>query len=86
MYELVGKYLKSVKNNSVEKDGWSNSSYCVSKMCIDVYAQNLGRRTVDRNIQVYACCPGNTKTDCLFFEIFLNYFIVGGPKARFTVD
>ena len=50
MYELVGKYLKSVKNNSVEKDGWSNSSYCVSKMCIDVYAQNLGRRTVDRNI------------------------------------
>ena len=38
MYELVAKYLESVKNNSIEKDGWAKSSYCVSKMCIDVYA------------------------------------------------
>ena len=62
---LAQDFRKSVENATWEKDGWPNSYYIISKMCLCTYCSYLSKRKdiVERNIQVYCCCPGWVKTD-----------------------
>ena len=61
---LVKRYEEEVRQASTYKL-WGFSVYAVSKLFLTVYANVLGRRKdiLDKDIQVYALCPGWCQTD-----------------------
>lgn len=76
LYELAGRFRDSIdKGNNIEL-GWGSNIYSVSKMLINKYASIVGNREeiLNKNIQVYSCCPGWVRTD------------MGGPRAQRSLD
>ena len=76
LYELASRFRKAIENEAIDKEGWCYNTYSVSKMLINTYARILGKKKeiLDRNIQVYACCPGWVRTD------------MAGPNALLSVE
>ena len=74
--ELSSEFRNSIEKGTWELEGWPASAYCVSKICINKYAWALGntKSIIDKQIQVYACCPGWVKTD------------LGGQNAERTLE
>jgi len=60
--ELINKFIKSVKNNTWNEDGWPKSTYVVSKVGVNMYTRILARDE-KRNILINCCDPGDCKTD-----------------------
>uniref|UniRef100_A0A8D0T2R2 Carbonyl reductase (NADPH) n=1 Tax=Sus scrofa TaxID=9823 RepID=A0A8D0T2R2_PIG len=74
--ELVGlmnKFVEDTKNGVHRKEGWSDSTYGVTKIGVSVlsriYARKLSEQRAGDKILLNACCPGGVRTD------------MGGPKA-----
>ena len=65
LFDLAGEFIRDVKNNSYEKNGWPKWGYAISKLLINNYARTLAHyeEVKDKNLQVYVCCPGYVKTD-----------------------
>ena len=63
--DLCKRYRESIEKASVEADGWSKNIYAFSKICLNAYTRVLGSRKdiLEKNIQVYSCCPGWVRTD-----------------------
>jgi NAD(P)-dependent dehydrogenase (short-subunit alcohol dehydrogenase family) len=76
LLNIARRFGNAIKGNTVETEGWNKNIYSVSKMIINTYASVLGKRqdVVDKNIGVYACCPGWVKTD------------LAGPNAILTIE
>lgn len=74
--ELAHEFRDSIEKGNTEKDGWGNNVYSVSKICINRYTYVLSqtKEILDKEIQVYVCCPGWVKTD------------LGGPDATRTLE
>lgn len=79
IFDLSSQFRDSIDKKTAETDGWPTSMYSIyalSKLCINKYAYVLGNSAeiLNKNIQVYACCPGWVKTD------------MGGENAERTLE
>ena len=102
---LYYEYLESIKQNQSVSKGWKTSMasiYKTSKLFVNVYASRLGQSepVISKDIQVYACCPGATKTDMNptakapvqqalltpFYLLDLPYHIHPDLQGRFFVN
>ena len=65
LFELVRQFGAGVADNTYAEKGWPKTVYGISKLAINTYARLFGGRedVRNRNIQVYACCPGYIQTD-----------------------
>jgi NAD(P)-dependent dehydrogenase (short-subunit alcohol dehydrogenase family) len=65
LYKIKEKFKNALNNDKVNEEGFPRACYAVSKMIINSYARVLGQRkeVVERNIGVYALCPGWIRTD-----------------------
>ena len=72
---LAALYRDSYTNGTVDKDGWCNNSYCVSKMIVNSYPRILSYREeiIKKDLSVYSAHPGWVKTD------------MTGPEAPLTI-
>uniref|UniRef100_A0A8D1LQH9 Carbonyl reductase (NADPH) n=1 Tax=Sus scrofa TaxID=9823 RepID=A0A8D1LQH9_PIG len=68
--ELVGlmnKFVEDTKNGVHRKEGWSDSTYGVTKNGVSVlsriYARKLSEQRAGDKILLNACCPGWVRTD-----------------------
>uniref|UniRef100_A0A4X1U6C9 Carbonyl reductase (NADPH) n=1 Tax=Sus scrofa TaxID=9823 RepID=A0A4X1U6C9_PIG len=68
--ELVGlmnKFVEDTKNGVHRKEGWSDSTYGVTKIGVSVlsriYARKLSEQRAGDKILLNACCPGWVRTD-----------------------
>jgi NAD(P)-dependent dehydrogenase (short-subunit alcohol dehydrogenase family) len=73
---LAKKFRDSIEIGNYIEEGWVKNIYKVSKMCINKYADILGNResVLNKNIQVYSCCPGWVRTD------------MGGPNGHRSIE
>jgi len=73
---LAGEFREAIKNNNVDKAGWPQNTYSVSKLCLSSYVKYLSKRqdVVEQNLQIYSCCPGWVQTD------------MGGKSAHKTIE
>lgn len=57
-------YEKEIRDQKLCKD-WPSSVYAISKLLLSVYTKVLSRQNVivEKDIQVYAACPGWCQTD-----------------------
>lgn len=77
--ELCQRYKNAIINKTIKQEGWVDSMvpvYSNSKVLTQVYSKSLKNRNEvqERNIQVYALCPGWVATD------------LGGKSACRTVE
>ncbi|KAL4472403.1 hypothetical protein ABPG74_018352 [Tetrahymena malaccensis] len=65
LFGVAKQFYEDVKDNTYESKGWAKSAYGISKLCINHYASVLSRyeSIIQKNIQVYSCCPGWVRTD-----------------------
>lgn len=61
---IVERYETEVRDN-IQCKKWPNSVYALSKLFLSVWTKIISRQNFvqEKNIQVYACCPGWCKTD-----------------------
>lgn len=76
LVDLSARYRIAIEKSLVESEGWSQSCYSFSKLCLNLYTQILGKKKeiLERGIQVYSCCPGWVRTD------------MGGPRAFRSIE
>ena len=74
--QLANDFRRAIETKTWKESGWPESCYGMSKVCLSFYTRYLAKRkdVVDRNIQVYSCCPGWVQTD------------MGGKNASRTLD
>jgi NAD(P)-dependent dehydrogenase (short-subunit alcohol dehydrogenase family) len=65
LLNLAERFKQSIIDNKVNENGWFEAAYSISKIIINTYARVLSKRKEieERNISVYACCPGWVRTD-----------------------
>lgn len=68
IYSLADQYKNAIINHTVKKESWITDMgpvYSNSKLLLNAYAKSLKNREEisNKNIQVYACCPGWVRTD-----------------------
>lgn len=63
--ELASQFRSAVESETVDQEGWPHNIYSTSKICINKYAYVLGhsKEVLEKEIQVYTCCPGWVQTD-----------------------
>jgi len=71
---LAQDYLESTEKGKPSDRGWPNSAYSASKVLINHFPRTLAlnNEIIQKNIQVYACCPGYVATDLNSFHGFLT--------------
>lgn len=76
LYQLSIEFRLAIENKTWENEGWPGMTYCVSKILINKYAKVLSLRKdiLEKNIQVYSCCPGWVRTN------------MGGEKAHRSIE
>lgn len=83
--EKILELLKECRDSIVDKTyaekgwpskGWINCLYKLSKLFLNKYTGILSKRKsiIDKNIQVYSCCPGWVRTN------------MGGPQATKSLE
>lgn len=60
--DLTKQFLESIKNNTLEENGWPRSMYGISKLAETAYTLMLARQLASENIVVNAVCPGYCNT------------------------
>jgi len=62
---LANAFRASVKAGKCVEEGWSDTSYGMSKLCVIAWSSALSRldSVVARRIMVSSCCPGYCNTD-----------------------
>lgn len=73
----------NLDNLNNEKLSNKSNLYANSKLANIYFAQELARRTKDKNINVYACCPGWVYTGLFRYTIRWYHFFVVAPVAFF---
>jgi len=65
LFELSEKFKFSIMNKTYFQEGWGKHAYGLSKVIVKKYAEILGKDVdlLRKQVQVYSCCPGWTKTD-----------------------
>jgi len=64
--DILSDFITKAKQNSHQDDGYPNSAYAMSKICLTaatIIQQRLFDQNPNRDIIVNACCPGYIKTD-----------------------
>jgi len=76
LYEFSERFKNAIINKTYFEEGWGKHIYALSKIIIKKYAEILAKNIniLEKEIQVYSCCPGWVKTD------------LGGPNASRTLD
>lgn len=76
LFNISDKFKNSIINKTYMQEGFGKHIYALSKILIKKYAEILARKQqiVQKNIQVYSCCPGWVKTD------------LGGYNASRTIE
>jgi len=61
---LAQDFIESSKNGKPSERGWQNSAYSASKLLINTLPRTLALNSevINKNIQVYSCCPGYVAT------------------------
>lgn len=65
LLKLADQFKNAIINDTVEKDGWTKSAYCISKIIVNTYPMVLKNRkeVIENDISVFSCHPGWVKTD-----------------------
>jgi NAD(P)-dependent dehydrogenase (short-subunit alcohol dehydrogenase family) len=71
---LANNFIESVANNTYAAKGWPRSTYGVSKVLVTALSKVMARNLRDKQIAVFAMCPGWCRTD------------MAGPKATNTPE
>jgi len=76
LFEISDRFSDSIINKTYLEEGFGKHIYALSKIIIKKYSEILGnnQNLMDKDIQVYSCCPGWTKTD------------LGGQNASRTLE
>jgi len=81
LLSLANDFEQSFERKTVQEDGWCiehhcNVFYSISKIFLNYYTRLLAERRdiIERDIQVYSCTPGNTRTE------------MGGPTALRSLE
>jgi len=77
LFGLAKQFYDSVVDGTYSDKGFPKQAYGMSKLCINLYTTQIlakQKEILERNIQVYALCPGWCRTD------------MAGPKAPKSAD
>ena len=76
LIEFSQRFKNSIINKTYFEEGWGKHVYALSKIIVKKYAEILAedKNLRKKQIQVYSCCPGWTKTD------------LGGHNASRTLE